>query len=50
MLRVLSTRLEVESLELEDEINSPVEEDFPPEINLDGVDTIDLEGFAEDEF
>jgi len=35
MLRVLSTRLEVESLELEDEINSPVEEDFPPEINLE---------------
>lgn len=50
MLRVLSTRLEVESLELEDEINPPVEEDVPPEINLDGVDNIDLEGFAEDEF
>jgi len=50
MVRVLQSRLGVESLELEEEINPPVEEDVPPEVDLDGIDAINLEGFGEDEF
>ena len=35
MLRVLQTRLGIESLELEEEINPPIEEDVLPEIELE---------------
>lgn len=43
MTRVLKSSLNVDSLTLEDEIDPPVEEDEPPEIDMDGLDGINLQ-------
>uniref|UniRef100_A0A7S2MCM8 Histidine kinase/HSP90-like ATPase domain-containing protein n=2 Tax=Helicotheca tamesis TaxID=374047 RepID=A0A7S2MCM8_9STRA len=43
MTRVLKSSLDVASLTLEEEIDPPVEDDEPPEIDMDGLDGINLQ-------